>query len=217
MIKLVAFLGNYGREYADTRHNVAWQFEDSLPFAGKLSWQNKFNGKFSAIDMKNLSEWCAESGILSKKDGSPVPVFDDVPNQIFFLKPETYMNLSGESIIEAASFYKIKPEETLLVHDELELPIGTVSLKWSGGLGGHNGLRSAKAVFGTTDFWRIRFGLTKPSGRDIADYVLSPFTSDERIILSQVFPQAANLFAKVIFSKEPSKLLPEWSKKKCIQ
>lgn len=217
MIKLVAFLGNYGREYADSRHNVAWQFEDSLPFAEKLSWQNKFKGKFSAIDMKNLSEWCAESGILSKKDGSPVQVFDDAPNQIFFLKPETYMNLSGESIIEAANFYKIKPEETLLVHDELELPIGTVSLKWSGGLGGHNGLRSAKAVFGTADFWRIRFGLTKPSGRDIADYVLSPFTSDERIILSQVFPQVANLFAKVIFSKEPSKLLPEWSKKKCIQ
>lgn len=217
MIKLVAFLGNYGREYADTRHNVAWQFEESLPFAGKLSWQNKFKGKFSAIDMKNLSEWCAESGVLSKKDGSPVPVFDDAPNQIFFLKPETYMNLSGESIIEAANFYKIKPEETLLVHDELELPLGTVSLKWSGGLGGHNGLRSAKAVFGTADFWRIRFGLTKPAGRDIADYVLSSFTSDERIILSQVFPQAANLFAKVIFSKEPSKLLPEWSKKKCIQ
>lgn len=217
MIKLVAFLGNYGREYADTRHNVAWQFEDSLPFAGKLSWQNKFKGKFSAIDMKNLSEWCAESGVLSKKDGSPVPVFDDAPNQIFFLKPETYMNLSGESIIEAANFYKIKPEETLIVHDELELPLGTVSLKWSGGLGGHNGLRSAKAVFGTADFWRIRFGLTKPAGRDIADYVLSSFTSDERIILSQVFPQAANLFAKVIFSKEPSKLLPEWSKKKCIQ
>lgn len=217
MIKLVAFLGNYGREYADTRHNVAWQFEDSLPFAGKLSWQNKFKGKFSAIDMKNLSEWCAESGVLSKKDGSPVPVFDDASNQIFFLKPETYMNLSGESIIEAANFYKIKPEETLIVHDELELPLGTVSLKWSGGLGGHNGLRSAKAVFGTADFWRIRFGLTKPAGRDIADYVLSSFTSDERIILSQVFPQAANLFAKVIFSKEPSKLLPEWSKKKCIQ
>lgn len=217
MIKLVAFLGNYGREYADTRHNVAWQFEDSLPFSGKLSWQNKFKGKFSAIDMKNLSEWCAESGVLSKKDGSPVPVFDDAPNQIFFLKPETYMNLSGESIIEAANFYKIKPEETLLVHDELELPLGTVSLKWSGGLGGHNGLRSAKAVFGTADFWRIRFGLTKPAGRDIADYVLSSFTSDERIILSQVFPQAANLFAKVIFSKEPSKLLPEWSKKKCFQ
>lgn len=217
MIRLVAFLGNSGREYADTRHNVAWQFEDSLPFAGKLSWQNKFKGKFSAIDMKNLSEWCAESGILSKKDGSPVPAPEDAPNQIFFLKPETYMNLSGESVIEAAGFYKIRPEETLVVHDELELPLGTVSLKWSGGLGGHNGLRSLKAVFGTADFWRIRFGLTKPSGCDIADYVLSPFTSGEQIILSQVFPQAASLLSKVIFSKEPSKLLPEWSKKKCIQ
>ena len=126
------------------------------------------------------------------------------------------MNLSGESIIEICSFYKIKPEETLVVHDELELPLGTVSLKWSGGLGGHNGLRSTKQVFGTPDFWRLRFGLTKPADRDIADYVLGKFTEDEQIILSQVFPQAAQLFAKVLFSKEPSSFLQEWGKKKLI-
>ena len=198
MIKLVAFLGNYGREYEKTRHNVAWQFASSLPFADKIYWQKKFKGNFAAIETVKLAEWFAEYNIVSKKDGSPVLIPDEAPSHIYFLKPETYMNLSGESIIEVANFYKIKPEETLIVHDELELPVGTVSFKWSGGLGGHNGLRSTKAVFGTADFWRLRFGLTKPVNRDIADYVLSPFTADEQIILSQIFPQAAVLFGKVL-------------------
>ena len=216
MIKLVAFLGNYGREYEKTRHNVAWQFASSLPFADKIFWQKKFKGNFAAIETAKLAEWFAEYNIVSKKDGSPVLIPDEAPSHIYFLKPETYMNLSGESIIEVANFYKIKPEETLIVHDELELPVGTVSFKWSGGLGGHNGLRSTKAVFGTADFWRLRFGLTKPVNRDIADYVLSPFTADEQIILSQIFPQAAVLFGKVLYSKDPSKFLQEWSKKKCI-
>jgi PTH1 family peptidyl-tRNA hydrolase len=72
--------------------------------------------------------------------------------------PETYMNLSGESIHGAASFFKIPPERILLVHDELELPLGTAAFKFSGGLGGHNGLRSIKACFGTAGFWRLRIG-----------------------------------------------------------
>lgn len=215
MIKLVAFLGNYGKEYEKTRHNVAWQFEDSLPFAAKLSWQKKFKGNFAVVEPELLAGWCAESGILSKKDGSAVIVPPEM-EKIYFLKPETYMNLSGESIIEICGFYKIKPEETLVVHDELELPLGTVSLKWSGGLGGHNGLRSTRQVFGTADFWRLRFGLTKPVGRDIADYVLGKFTGDEQIVLSQVFPQATVLLAKVLFSKDPAKFIQEWGKKKLV-
>lgn len=215
MIKLVAFLGNYGKEYEKTRHNVAWQFEDSLPFAAKLSWQKKFKGNFAVVEPELLAGWCAESGILSKKDGSAVIVPPEM-EKIYFLKPETYMNLSGESIIEICGFYKIKPEETLVVHDELELPLGTVSLKWSGGLGGHNGLRSTRQVFGTADFWRLRFGLTKPVGRDIADYVLGKFTGDEQIVLSQVFPQVAVLLAKVLFSKDPAKFIQEWGKKKLV-
>ena len=215
MIKLVAFLGNYGKEYEKTRHNVAWQFEDSLPFAAKLSWQKKFKGNFAMVEPELLAGWCAESGILSKKDGSAVIVPPEM-EKIYFLKPETYMNLSGESIIEICGFYKIKPEETLVVHDELELPLGTVSLKWSGGLGGHNGLRSTRQVFGTADFWRLRFGLTKPAGRDIADYVLGKFTGDEQIVLRQVFPQVAVLLAKVLFSKDPAKFIQEWGKKKLV-
>ena len=102
-----------------------------------------------------------------------------------------------------------------MVHDELELPPGTVSLKNGGGLGGHNGLRSTKAVLGTADFWRLRFGIGRPEHKDVAGYVLSDFTSDEKIILSQIFPSAATLLEKVL-SGDPAKLLPEWNKKKLL-
>lgn len=129
------------------------------------------------------------------------------------------MNLSGESVAQLAQFYKILPEEILVVHDELELPLGTVSLKWSGGLGGHNGLRSMKASFGTADFWRLRFGLTKPADRDIASYVLSDFTAEEQIILAQEFAQTNEMFAKFLLSTDENqqRILQAWTKRKLVQ
>ena len=217
MIQLVVFLGNYGSEYSKTRHNVAWQFLDSLPFSSRFSWQQKFKGEFLSFSREELSSLFCESKILCAKDGSPVKVSDNAPPKVYFLKRLTYMNNSGLSAIELASFFKIKPEEILVVHDELEMALGFVSLKFSGGLGGHNGLRSMKSVFNTPDFWRLRFGLSKPSGVDIADYVLSPFSQDERIVLDSVFTQTHNLFAEILLSSSPEKLLQNWSKKKLCE
>ncbi len=219
MIKLVAFLGNYGAEYEKTRHNVAWQFANQLPFYSKLNFQNKFKGDYSVVETPTLAHYFAETGIYAKKDGSDPLVPEGAPDKIYFLKPLTYMNLSGESVGELARFYKIQPQEILVVHDELELPMGTVSLKWSGGLGGHNGLRSMKAVFGTADFWRLRFGLTKPVNRDIADYVLSNFTADEQIILAQEFSQTNEMFAKFLLSTDENqkRILQAWTKKKIVE
>lgn len=216
MIQLTVFLGNYGREYEMTRHNVAWQFADSLPFAESLSWRRKFKGTYAVIDTGILAETAGRSRVQCAEGGSSVRIPKNAPEKLFFLKPETYMNNSGQSIIELASFFKIKPEEILVVHDELELPLGTVSLKWAGGLGGHNGLRSTKAVLNTADFWRLRFGISKPQGKNIADYVLSPFTADEEIVLSQIFPQTARLLAKILFSADASRLIPEWGKKNLL-
>lgn len=218
MIKLVAFLGNYGSEYEKTRHNVAWQFASQLPFYNRLNFQNKFKGDYAVVETSVLAHWFAETGMYSKKDGSDPIVLEGSPDKIYFLKPLTYMNLSGESVGELARFYKILPEEILVVHDELELPLGTVSLKWSGGLGGHNGLRSMKSTFGTADFWRLRFGLTKPQNRDIADYVLSNFTADEQIILAQEFAQTNEMFAKFLLSTDENqqRILQGWSKRKLI-
>ena len=218
MIKLVAFLGNYGKEYEKTRHNVSWYFEDSLPFASRLSWQNKFKGEIASFTPAELSQWACDTKICSKKDGSPVLVPDEVPSHIYFLKPLTYMNLSGDSIIEVANFYKIQPSEILVVHDELELAPGFVSLKWSGGLGGHNGLRSTKAVLGTPDFWRLRFGIGRPDNPNIsvADYVLSRFTPDQQEQMQNVFSQTNLLLVKLLLSKDPKALLQPWSKKNLL-
>lgn len=217
MISLVAFLGNYGRQYERTRHNVAWQFAESLPFYNKLSWQEKFKGDYAVAETPALAEWIGQSGLVTTKDGGTPALPKNAPDKIYFLKPLTFMNLSGESIGELAHFFKIAPEQVLVVHDELELPLGTVSLKWSGGLGGHNGLRSTKAVLGTADFWRLRFGLTKPQNRDIADYVLSDFTADERTVLNAVFAESAALFAKILLSSDPARLIPEWGKKRIVE
>lgn len=218
MIKLVAFLGNYGKEYEKTRHNVSWYFEDSLPFAGKLSWQNKFKGEIASFTPQELSQWACDTKICSKKDGSPVLVPEESPSHIYFLKPLTFMNLSGDSIIEVANFYKIQPSEIMVVHDELELEPGFVSLKWSGGLGGHNGLRSTKAVLNTPDFFRLRFGIGRPDNDNIgvADWVLSRFTAEQQELMQNVFSQTNLLLVKVLLSKEPKDLVQGWSKKKLI-
>ncbi len=165
VIKLCVFLGNYGREYKGNRHNVAWQFLESLPLYASLSWQRGFKGRWAAVE--------------------------NPAGRMWFLMPETYMNLSGDSAAELAKFYKIEPKEILVVHDELELPFGFFSVKEGGGLGGHNGLRSMKERFGTPDFFRLRFGIGRPNHDDISAYVLSDFSADEREKLAcSVFPCA---------------------------
>lgn len=195
MISLVAFLGNYGKQYAGNRHNVAWLFADGVDSHSNLSWQKKFKGQY------------ASSHIDSRGEGRVL---------VHYLKPETFMNLSGDSIGEACRFFTLKSEEVLVVHDEIELPLGTISLKWSGGLGGHNGLRSTKTVLGTADFWRLRIGVGRPQHPDVAGYVLSDFTSDERITLSRVWPPAGDLLIDAL-TKEPELLLKEWAKKKVVE
>ena len=186
LIELVAFLGNTGKQYERNRHNAAWLFADSLSSVSSLSWSRKFKGESATLNA------------LGRK--------------VQLLKPHTFMNLSGESIAEAASFYKIKPECILVVHDELELPAGTFALKWSGGLGGHNGLRSAKACLGTADFWRLRFGIGRPPHDDVALWVLSDFSKDELPAMNAAFQGAAGLF-DALLNEDPKKLLPEWKKR----
>jgi PTH1 family peptidyl-tRNA hydrolase len=122
------------------------------------------------------------------------------------------MNLSGESVQAAASFFKIAPDRILVVHDELELPLGTAALKFSGGLGGHNGLRSLRACLGTADFWRLRIGIGRPNHNDISGWALSDFTGPEWEILDQVLPAAAAALIRAL-EEGPETLLPEWNKK----
>lgn len=197
MLELIVFLGNYGKKYENTRHNAAWVLCDELDISKNVLWQDKFKGQYAKI-----------SSALT--DGRAVHL----------LKPETYMNLSGESVIAASSFFRIKPENILIVHDELELKPGIISFKWSGGLGGHNGLRSIKTALGTADFFRLRIGIGRPdfsaqdgdSSPDISAYVLSHFSQSELNILKSQVPSVNSFFQKILQTEEPQSCIKEWAK-----
>jgi PTH1 family peptidyl-tRNA hydrolase len=197
MIKLAAFLGNPGAEYSRNRHNAGRMLAQALPFYNSLSWQKKYNGLYASYEGKH------------------------------FIMPETYMNLSGESVQAVAAFFKIDVEEIIVIHDELELPLGVLSLKFSGGLGGHNGLRSMKKSFNSADFWRLRIGIGRPdsrlpgegghegSGEGVYDWVLSDFSKNEQETLMPVLDAGASLLMQT-FENEPDTLLKEWAKKKIL-
>jgi PTH1 family peptidyl-tRNA hydrolase len=208
MIELVTFLGNPGKEYERNRHNTGWLFAEKLPFFPSLNWQGKFKGHYAALEGNRLTAYQAAPAC-----GEPAIVANAVPEKIVFLKPDTFMNFSGDSVHAAASFFKIPPERILIVHDELELPLGTAAFKFSGGLGGHNGLRSMKAVFGTADFWRLRFGIGRPTQGDVYHWVLSDFSADDEPVLNQVFAVTGEALIRALL-QGPESLLPEWNKKK---
>jgi len=216
MIELAAFLGNPGKEYSRNRHNAGFLLANKLPLYDSLPWQKKFKGSCAVIDRNRLAEYLPAGLPLGE---------NEAPDRLHFIKPQTYMNLSGESVSQAESFFKIKSDAVLVVHDDLELPLGTISLKYSGGLGGHNGLRSMKACFGTADFWRIRIGIGRPdnrlpgeggppgSGEGIVDWVLSDFSAAESEILERVLEAGTELLLRV-FVCDPKTLVGEWAKKK---
>jgi PTH1 family peptidyl-tRNA hydrolase len=204
MIELVAFLGNPGREYAQTRHNAGRLLAAQIPFLSAVHWQRKYKGLYTFIEGNSLLN--EQTGLERRT----------LPSKIHFLIPETYMNLSGNSVYEGASFFKIPPEQILVVHDELELSLGQGSLKFSGGLGGHNGLRSMKACFGTADFWRLRIGIGRPNHKDIASWVLSDFTVDEASVLERILDSCAGALIQALI-QGPETLLPEWNKKKIVE
>jgi PTH1 family peptidyl-tRNA hydrolase len=155
---LVAGLGNPGREYAKTRHNVGFLVADELARRHGGSWRSKFSGE--------LSE--------PRVDGARVAL----------LKPQTYMNESGRSVQPAARFFKVEPEALLVVHDEVDLEPGRLQVRAGGGLAGHNGLRSVAKALGSQEFLRLRVGVGRPERGDrrpVADFVLAPFEPEHDV------------------------------------
>ncbi len=152
---LVAGLGNPGRKYAVTRHNVGFMVCDELARRHGGSFRSKFSGDLSEVRLEG--------------------------EKLAFLKPQTYMNESGRSVGPAARFFKIAPDRLLVVHDEVDLDPGRLQARLGGGLAGHNGLRSVAEHLGTQDFLRLRIGVGRPERGDprpVADFVLSPFAPE---------------------------------------
>lgn len=165
MIKLIIGLGNYGSEYELNRHNVGWLVLDNYEELDGSYWKEKFKGTFT------------DKNIYAEKR--------------YFLKPHTYMNLSGESARPLADFYKIKASEILVLHDELDVDFGKIHFKKGGGLAGHNGLKSIAKCFGTQDFLRMRIGIGRPPHGNVSGWVLSNFPSDKDIELGIVLKNSA--------------------------
>jgi len=176
---LVAGLGNPGREYANNRHNVGFAVVDLLADRTRV----RFGRHRRAV--ADVAEARLGVGI-------------DAP-AVVLAKPMTYMNLSGGPVAALAAFYKIPPERIIAVHDELDLPFGTLRTKIGGGEGGHNGARSISQSLSTKDYHRVRFGIGRPPGRqDPADYVLSDFNSTERKELDYLVDRAADIVESII-------------------
>ncbi|CBW28693.1 aminoacyl-tRNA hydrolase [Haemophilus influenzae] len=169
-IKLIVGLGNPGEKYADTRHNAGeWLIERlARRFNVSLNPESKFFGK-TARTLVNGKE-------------------------VRLLVPTTFMNLSGKAVGALASFYRIKPEEILVIHDELDLPAGTAKLKQGGGHGGHNGLKDIVAQLGNNNnFYRLRIGIGHPGHRDlVAGYVLNKPSPADRNALENVLDEATD-------------------------
>jgi PTH1 family peptidyl-tRNA hydrolase len=174
-VRLVAGLGNPGREYAFTRHNAGFWFADAL--ASKLGSAFRSEGKFNAH--------------IAKADGD-----------LRLLKPATQMNLSGRSVSAAARFFAIAPAEILIVHDELDLLPGEAKMKFGGGVAGHNGLKDIAAQLGTRDFWRLRIGIGHPRDsaipqQDVADYVLTPPGIADAKVISAALERALDAWPAI--------------------
>ena len=157
MIRLIVGLGNPGMEYERTRHNVGfWWIEGAARKLGAaLRSERGYHGLVARVN---------------RRDGP-----------LYLLQPQTYMNLSGKAVAALARFFKIAPEEMLVVHDEIDLPPGQVKLKLGGGVAGHNGLKDIQAQLGSADFWRLRIGVGHPGNRDeVADWVLCKPSPEQR-------------------------------------
>ena len=157
MFQLIVGVGNPGSQYAHTKHNVAWMLLDHTPLFSGALWKSKFKGLYAETNIKN--------------------------RKVYALKPQTYMNLSGEAVQPMAAFFKVPPAEILVVHDELDIPFGQVHFKMGGGLAGHNGLKSIAACLGTDQFARMRIGIGRPPHGDVSNWVLGPFGKDEQVQL----------------------------------
>ena len=175
MIKLIVGLGNPGQQYEKTRHNAGFLFLDALAQELGCTWSNqsRFQGMF------------AESSIANGK--------------VMLLKPDTFMNRSGQSVGKISRYYKLLPEEILVVHDELDFNPGVVKLKKDGGHAGHNGLRDIIAHLGSKEFYRLRIGIGRPPpGKAVVDFVLSSPSKQEWEMMVNAFDLSRSFIGQMV-------------------
>jgi peptidyl-tRNA hydrolase, PTH1 family len=169
-IRLIVGLGNPGPEYEQTRHNAGFWLVDNLA-GNTLTRESRYNALAAKTTIAGQEVW--------------------------LLEPQTYMNRSGQSVGALARFYKIAPDDILVVHDELDLPPGSAKIKKGGSSGGHNGLKDITAALGTQDYWRLRIGIGHPrtlnSQQQVADYVLHRPRKEEQALINEAVEKSLDV------------------------
>ena len=167
-MKLVVGLGNPGKEYDKTRHNVGFDIIDAYLKEKNIDGEkSKFNGIY------------VEANINSEK--------------VIFLKPQKYINLSGEVIRKYVDFYKINYEDILVIHDDLDQPLGKIKLKRNSSSGGHNGIKNIELHLGTKDYKRLKIGISNNKNIDTRDYVLSKISKEDRKVIDESINKCINI------------------------
>lgn len=178
---LVVGLGNPGSKYAKNRHNVGFMVLDRLASGvGTTVSRIKFKGHYATASLEGRS--------------------------VALLKPMTFMNLSGQSVVPARTFFNVIDANIIVVHDEIDLPFGAVKVKVGGGHAGHNGLRSIIAQLGGRDFIRVRVGVGRPVHGEVADFVLSDFSQEERAWLPDLIDQSVDAL-RLVLAEGPHKAM----------
>ena len=196
-IKLIVGLGNIGPEHDDNRHNAGFWFVDALAGMSGASFKNErgFHGAVARLSNAAGGAW--------------------------LLKPSTYMNRSGQAVLALANFYKILPDEILVVHDELDLPPGGIKMKKGGGHAGHNGLKDIAARITTSDFWRLRIGIGHPRElqleQEVVDFVLHRPSRDHQKLIDEAIDKALPLMQHVVAGDMEVAMMKLHSKKKAIE
>ena len=172
---LLVCLGNPGKEYANTRHNIGFLAADAL--------EKRTGVKFNKLKYRALTGEVTLGG-----------------QRVLVVKPQTYMNLSGEAVKLAGGFYKIPPERILVLYDDVSLPLGKLRIRGSGSAGGHNGIKNIIAHLGTDAFPRIKVGVGAPEGadRDLVDWVIGNFTQSQRKVVDEAIDKALDAAECVI-------------------
>ena len=175
MIKLIAGLGNPGKDYQAHRHNAGFWFIESLA--------NNMDSKFSS-----QSKFFGETAICLIGT-----------NKVHLLKPKTFMNNSGQSVKALSSYYSIEPEEILVIHDDLDLTPGSVKIKMGGGHGGHNGLKDTINALNTNEFYRLRLGIGHPGSKnEVVDFVLHPPGKTDLALIEQAIKEAMDVIEPLV-------------------
>jgi PTH1 family peptidyl-tRNA hydrolase len=192
-MKLIAGLGNPGKQYEQHRHNVGFQIADLLAARHGLRFDAKQGKAKVALGVISVQAGIEQAALSPEPDVlmESRPVFQ--PQRVALAKPQTFMNLVGPSVQALLSYYKVAPANLLVIYDDLDLPLGALRLRASGGSGGHNGVKSLIAALGSGDFARLRVGIDRPHGRmDPADYVLQNFSAQQEEIMVRTRELAAD-------------------------